>query len=184
MTTGSTSSEPTIGEMMPAAVIAPTDTDPIAKCSTAAMHQASRMLMITGAFSSAENRSLRVASMPLAAMTAPRDPPTPVTSRISPVVWNPDPRTFPTPSAPMDDRTIPNAISSPRNSAMLASPRKANTEFEASATSRIAPLAIRTRGTRIGNSRTHSGSREARSAVGTSSVSSWTRPSSTTTSGS
>ena len=46
MTTGSTPSEPTIGAMIPAAVIAPTETEPIAKCSTAAISQASRMLMI------------------------------------------------------------------------------------------------------------------------------------------
>ena len=89
MTTGSTPSESTTGAMMPAAVIAPTDTDPMAKCRTAAISHASRMLTMIGAPSSAENRSSSVLSMPLSAMTAPRDPPTPVTSRISPVVWKP-----------------------------------------------------------------------------------------------
>jgi hypothetical protein len=42
ITTGSTPRESTTGEMIPAAVIAPTETEPIAKCSTAAMNQANR----------------------------------------------------------------------------------------------------------------------------------------------
>ena len=55
---------------------------------------------------------------------------------------------------------------------MLASPRKASTGFETPARSAIAPVAIITSGTRIGNSRTQSGNRAALSASGTSSVSS------------
>ena len=43
--------------MMPAAVIAATETDPIARWSTAAMNQASRMLRMTGAPASAGKRS-------------------------------------------------------------------------------------------------------------------------------
>lgn len=42
--------ESRIGAMMTAAVIAATETEPIARCSTAATNQASRMLRITGAF--------------------------------------------------------------------------------------------------------------------------------------
>ena len=82
-------SESRIGAMMPAAVIAATDTEPIARCRTAAMNHASRMLSTTGAPSSAWNRSPSTLSSPVASMTAPSEPPTPVMRRISPVVWNP-----------------------------------------------------------------------------------------------
>src|SRR5215207_10856760 len=49
MTTGATLREPRIGAMIPDVVMAATDTDPIARCSSAAMNHASRMLRITGA---------------------------------------------------------------------------------------------------------------------------------------
>ena len=48
--------------MMPAAVMAATDTDPIARCSTAAMNHASRMLTSTGAPTSAEKRPASTSS--------------------------------------------------------------------------------------------------------------------------
>jgi hypothetical protein len=92
------------------------------------------MLRNTGALSSTENSSSRVLSMPLAAITAPSEPPTPVTSRISPVVWKPEVRTLPTPSPSspsIEKRTMQDAISRPMKSAMLASPRNAITSFEA-----------------------------------------------------
>ena len=75
--------------MMPAAVMAATDTDPIARCSTAAMNHASRMLTSTGAPASAEKRPPSTSSRPVSPITAPSEPPTPVMSRISPVVWKP-----------------------------------------------------------------------------------------------
>ena len=77
--------------MIPAAVMAATDTDPIARCSTAAMSHASRMLRVTGAASSAVKRSARTVSSPVSWMTAPRVPPMPVTSPIAPAVWKPSP---------------------------------------------------------------------------------------------
>ena len=46
---GEMASESRMGAMMPAAVIAATDTEPIARCRTAAMNHASRMLSRTGA---------------------------------------------------------------------------------------------------------------------------------------
>src|SRR5688572_29996076 len=86
MTTGGTLIDARTGPMIPAAVMAATDTDPIARCSTAAMSHASRMLRVTGAASSAVKRSARILSSPVSLMTAPRDPPMPVMSRIAPVV--------------------------------------------------------------------------------------------------
>ena len=72
MTTGKTSIDASTGPMIPAAVMAATDTDPIARCSTAAMSHASRMLRVTGAASSAVKRSARIWSSPVSPMTAPR----------------------------------------------------------------------------------------------------------------
>src|SRR5215216_6282239 len=86
-TTGATLREPRIGARMPAAVMAATDTDPIARCSTAAMNHASRMVTSTGAPTSAENRPPSTSSRFVSPITAPSEPPTPVISKISPVVW-------------------------------------------------------------------------------------------------
>ena len=85
MTIGATSIEPSTGPIA-AAVMAATDTEPIARCSTAAMSQASRMLRTTGVPSSAMNRSARIVSSPVSQMTAPSEPPIPVMSRMAPVV--------------------------------------------------------------------------------------------------
>src|SRR5699024_9181421 len=54
---GLTATAPMIGAMMPAAAIAATDTEPMAKCSTAATNHASKMMTMAGMFSFAVKRS-------------------------------------------------------------------------------------------------------------------------------
>lgn len=78
-----------MGARMPAAVIAATEIEPMARCSTAAISQARTTATRAGVPCSAEKKPPSTSASAVSPMTAPREPPTPVTSRIWPVVFRP-----------------------------------------------------------------------------------------------
>ena len=82
---GGTPTVPMTGARMPAPVIAATDPEPCAMRSTAATSQASS----TGMPALAWNRAPSMSPMPTSVMTLPREPATPVNSRIEPEVCAP-----------------------------------------------------------------------------------------------
>ena len=121
--------------MMLDAVSAATETEPMARCSTAAMNQASRMLSSTGPPASAENSLPSASPMPAAVMTLPSEPPTPVISRISPLVRKPSESAVLVRSTPIRRRASRNAQSRPTNSARLALPMNSMKSLETPARS-------------------------------------------------
>ena len=93
------------------------------------MNHASRMLRITGVPAWAEKRPASTVSRSVSPITAPSEPPTPVISRISPVVWKPSSIV----SRVLDPclRAKQQVASTrPMNSAKFALPRNAMKELE------------------------------------------------------
>ena len=73
-TTAGTSMPPNIGASMPAAVMAATEIEPMARCKTAAINQANRIVSRAGVPASAEKNPPRILSSPVSPMTAPKNP--------------------------------------------------------------------------------------------------------------